>query len=330
MYASLIRPLLVSDTTFMTVDYSKKFSGNVDAFGRTLVLYGGTSAERDVSLRSGAAILAALQNSGVAAEGLDVQTDAISKIIEFAPDRVFIALHGPGGEDGKIQAVLDCLNIPYTGSDHAASALAMDKLKTKQVWQSLGLVTPEYASLNASSDWDAVLSRLGGEGFVKPAHEGSSIGMSIVSSAEELMQAYQKASEYDAKVLVERRIVGNEYTVAVLNGVALPAIGLKTDHVFYDYDAKYVSDTTEYLCPCGLSDEKEAEIKAIASEAFSAIGCRGWGRVDFMQDSDGAFYLLEVNTVPGMTDHSLVPMAAKQAGVSFDELVLDILSQTLA
>lgn len=263
------------------------------------------------------------------AHGLDVQADAIAKIEAFAPDRVFIALHGPGGEDGKMQAVLDWLAIPYTGSDHAASALAMDKLKTKQVWQSVGLVTPEYASLVENSDWQAVLDSLGGQGFVKPAHEGSSIGMSVVSTAQELKAAYEKAAHYDAKVLVERRIVGREFTVAVLNGVALPAIGLKTDHVFYDYDAKYVSNTTQYLCPCGLTQEKEAELQSIAQQAFAAVGCKGWGRVDFMQDEAGNFYLLEVNTVPGMTDHSLVPMAARQSGIEFNELVLEILAQTL-
>ncbi|ABD80112.1 D-alanine--D-alanine ligase [Saccharophagus degradans] len=313
----------------MTTTYVKKFDGNTAALGRTLVLFGGTSSEREVSLRSGAAVLQALQAGGVDAHGLDVQADAIAKIEAFAPDRVFIALHGPGGEDGKMQAVLDWLAIPYTGSDHAASALAMDKLKTKQVWQSVGLVTPEYASLVENSDWQAVLDSLGGQGFVKPAHEGSSIGMSVVSTAQELKAAYEKAAHYDAKVLVERRIVGREFTVAVLNGVALPAIGLKTDHVFYDYDAKYVSNTTQYLCPCGLTQEKEAELQSIAQQAFAAVGCKGWGRVDFMQDEAGNFYLLEVNTVPGMTDHSLVPMAARQSGIEFNELVLEILAQTL-
>ncbi|MDO6423207.1 D-alanine--D-alanine ligase [Saccharophagus degradans] len=313
----------------MTTTYVKKFDGNTAALGRTLVLFGGTSSEREVSLRSGAAVLQALQAGGVDAHGLDVQADAIAKIEAFAPDRVFIALHGPGGEDGKMQAVLDWLAIPYTGSDHAASALAMDKLKTKQVWQSVGLVTPEYASLAENSDWQAVLDSLGGQGFVKPAHEGSSIGMSVVSTAQELKAAYEKAAHYDAKVLVERRIVGREFTVAVLNGVALPAIGLKTDHVFYDYDAKYVSNTTQYLCPCGLTQEKEAELQSIAQQAFAAVGCKGWGRVDFMQDEAGSFYLLEVNTVPGMTDHSLVPMAARQSGIEFNELVLEILAQTL-
>ncbi|WGO97707.1 D-alanine--D-alanine ligase [Saccharophagus degradans] len=313
----------------MTTTYVKKFDGNTAALGRTLVLFGGTSSEREVSLRSGAAVLQALQAGGVDAHGLDVQADAIAKIEAFAPDRVFIALHGPGGEDGKMQAVLDWLAIPYTGSDHAASALAMDKLKTKQVWQSVGLVTPEYASLAENSDWQAVLDSLGGQGFVKPAHEGSSIGMSVVSTAQELKAAYEKATHYDAKVLVERRIVGREFTVAVLNGVALPAIGLKTDHVFYDYDAKYVSNTTQYLCPCGLTQEKEAELQSIAQQAFAAVGCKGWGRVDFMQDEAGNFYLLEVNTVPGMTDHSLVPMAARQSGIEFNELVLEILAQTL-
>lgn len=313
----------------MTESYSKIFDGDVKRFGRTLVLFGGTSAEREVSLRSGAAVLAALQSAGVRAEGLDVGENAIEQIIEHTPDRVFIALHGTGGEDGKIQAVLDCLGIPYTGSDHAASALAMDKLKTKLIWLSSGLVTPQHASLTAQSHWAEVLAELGGEGFVKPAHEGSSIGMSVVSTAQELETAFKKATQYDARVLVERRIKGREFTVAVLNGVALPAIGLKTNHVFYDYEAKYVSNDTEYLCPCGLTEQKESELQSIALRAFETVGCRGWGRVDFMQDEAGSFYLLEVNTVPGMTDHSLVPMAAKQAGVTFQELVIEILAQTL-
>ena len=270
-------------------------------FGSTVVLYGGLSAEREISLQSGQAVLQGLQKKGVNATGIDVAENAVEQIIQHQPDRVFIALHGPGGEDGKIQAVLDWMRIPYTGSNHSASALAMDKLRTKQVWSSLNLPTPQYRCVNENSNWREVVDSLSGDVFVKPAHEGSSLGMSSAASATELEQAYRKARQYDVNVLVEQRIRGAEYTIAILNGVALPPIKLRTDHTFYDFDAKYKSDTTEYICPCGLEQDKERELKQIALDAFNAIGCSGWGRVDVMADASGNFYLLEVNTVPGMT-----------------------------
>ncbi len=311
----------------MQEQYQKKFTGDATVFGNTVVLYGGLSAEREISLQSGQAVLQGLQHKGVKVTGIDVAENAVEQIVQQRPERVFIALHGPGGEDGKIQAVLDWLKIPYTGSKHSASALAMDKLRTKQVWNSVELPTPRHLCVTENSDWQKVIHTLGGEVFIKPAHEGSSLGMSSAASAVELKQAYEKARQYDSSVLVEQRIKGPEYTVAILNGVALPPIMLRTDHTFYDYDAKYRSDTTEYICPCGLEEQKERALKQLALDAFDAIGCSGWGRVDVMADAAGNFYLLEVNTVPGMTSHSLVPMAAKQAGLGFDDLVVEILTQ---
>ena len=309
--------------------YQKIFSGDASVFGSTAVLYGGLSAEREVSIKSGKAVLAAMLQRGVAAVGIDAAQDIVKKLLEVNPDRVFIALHGPGGEDGKIQAVLEWLGIPYTGSAHAASALAMDKLQTKRVWQSIDLPTPKFSELNAHSDWKNIVETLSGEVFVKPVHEGSSIGMGIASTAEELEKFYQVAARYDAEVIAEKRIIGTEYTTTILNGQVLPTILLKPANSFYDYDAKYQSDKTQYICPCGLGNAKLDELEQLAYTAFNKIGCKGWGRVDIMADHSGNFYLLEVNTVPGMTDHSLVPMAAKQVGLNFDDLVLEILMQTV-
>lgn len=297
--------------------------------GRVGVLFGGQSAEREISLQSGGAVLAALEQAGVDFVALDVGENAIADIQAANIDRAFIALHGPGGEDGRIQAVLEYLHIPYTGSDVQSSALAMDKLRSKQLWRGVGLSTPDFSVLTANTDWQAVLERLGGEVMVKPAHEGSSIGMARVQSATELQAAYQDAASYDACVIAERLITGAEYTVAVLEGVALPPIKLETDHRFYDFDAKYVAEDTRYLCPCGLTPAKEQELKELALNAFFALGCRGWGRIDVMADKQQNFYLLEVNTVPGMTSHSLVPMAAKAQNLSFMELVLAILRASL-
>ena len=297
--------------------------------GRVGVLLGGTSSEREVSLQSGAAVVAALADAGVDHVAIDIGPNAIADIQSAKIDRAFLALHGAGGEDGRIQALLEYLQIPYTGSGVQASALAMDKLRTKQLWRGVHLSTPDFAILGAQSDWQQVLSQLGGEAMVKPAHEGSSIGMSRVNSAEGLAQAYSDAAVYDGSVIAERLIVGGEYTVAILGGEALPPIKLETDHIFYDYDAKYIADDTRYLCPCGLSPQKEREIKALALAAFNSVGCDGWGRVDVMADKELNFYLLEVNTAPGMTSHSLVPMAAKVHGLSFAELVLTILRSSL-
>lgn len=298
--------------------------------GRVGVLFGGQSSEREISLQTGAAVMAALDELGIEYLGIDVGPTAIADIQAAKLDRAFIALHGPGGEDGRIQAVLEYLQIPYTGSDVQSSALAMDKLRSKQLWCGIGLPTPEYAVLEADSDFPSVLKQLGGEAIVKPAHEGSSIGMARVQSPEELAEAYKAAAHYDGSVLVERLISGGEYTVAILAGRALPPIKLETDHRFYDFDAKYLAEDTRYLCPCGLPKEREQELQSLALKAFSSLGCRGWGRVDVMEDKAGKFYLLEVNTIPGMTSHSLVPMAAKAAGLSFAQLVLTILRNSLS
>ena len=299
---------------------------DVKAFGRVAVLYGGTSAEREVSLKSGAAVLAALQGAGVDAFGIDAGDDLVERLIAERPDRVFIALHGRGGEDGSLQGVLESLKIPYTGSGVMASALGMDKLRTKQVWQSLGLPTPAYAVLRDESECAAVVEQLGTPLIIKPIHEGSSIGMAKVHSLEELQAAWKEARNYDDIALVEQWVTGAEFTVGILDRQVLPAIRLSTPNTFYDYQAKYLASDTQYQCPCGLSEEREAELAEICLRAFDAVGCRGWGRVDVMQDGNGTFYLLEVNTAPGMTDHSLVPMAAAANGLSFTDLVLAILA----
>lgn len=301
-----------------------------EKLGRVGVLFGGTSAERDVSLKSGAAVCQALSDAGVNVIALDLGENAVEQIIAAKLDRAFIALHGVGGEDGRMQALLEFLNIPYTGSGVEASAIAMDKLRTKQIWRGMPLPTPDFIELSETCDWSSALSQLGGEAMVKPAHEGSSIGMSRVASSGELRKAFIDAAKYDSKVLAERLIVGAEYTVAILNGEALPAIKLETDHSFYDYEAKYVTGDTRYLCPCGLTDDREQELRALALQAFNSIGCKTWGRVDFMADQSGRFTLLEVNTVPGMTASSLVPMAAKARGISFEQLVLSVLLATLS
>lgn len=298
--------------------------------GRVGVLFGGTSAEREVSLKSGAAVCQALSDAGVNVIALDLGENAVEQIIAAKLDRAFIALHGVGGEDGRMQALLEFLNIPYTGSGVEASAIAMDKLRTKQIWRGMPLPTPDFIELSETCDWSSALSQLGGEAMVKPAHEGSSIGMSRVASSGELRKAFIDAAKYDSKVLAERLIVGAEYTVAILNGEALPAIKLETDHSFYDYEAKYVTGDTRYLCPCGLTDDREQELRALALQAFNSIGCKTWGRVDFMADQSGRYTLLEVNTVPGMTASSLVPMAAQARGISFEQLVLSVLLATLS
>ncbi|WP_039914855.1 D-alanine--D-alanine ligase [Cellvibrio mixtus] len=303
--------------------------------GRVGVLYGGLSAEREVSLQSGAAVIAALQEAGIDHIAIDVSENVIADIQAAKIDRAFLILHGPGGEDGRIQALLEFLHIPYTGSDVQSSALAMDKVRTKYLWTGLSansaikLPTPEFAVLTHGSDFAEVLTKLNGEAMVKPANEGSSIGMSRVKTAEELEAAFNTATQFQGSVLVERLIVGAEYTVAILDGEALPPIKLETHHSFYDYDAKYIAEDTRYLCPCGLSVEKEQALKKLALDAFNALGCRGWGRVDVMADAQQNFYLLEVNTAPGMTSHSLVPMAAKAVGLSFAELVLTVLRASL-
>jgi D-alanine-D-alanine ligase len=300
-----------------------------ESFGRVAVLFGGKSAERAVSLKSGQAVLEALQGGGVDAFGIDVGDDFLQRLVSEKIDRAFIVLHGRGGEDGTMQGLLECLEIPYTGSGVLASALAMDKLRTKQVWQSLGLPTPRHAVLGSEADCISAATELGFPLIVKPAHEGSSIGMAKVTSVDELIAAWNAASTYDSQVLVEQWIQGPEFTVASLRGQVLPPIGLGTPHSFYDYDAKYLASDTQYRIPCGLDAAKEQELKALTARACEAVGIAGWARTDVMQDADGQFWLLEVNTVPGMTDHSLVPMAARAAGLDFQQLVLAILADSV-
>ena len=301
----------------------------IEQLGRVAVLYGGVSAEREISLLSGSAVIKALNEAGVQVEPVDIGKNALAQLQQLKVDRAFIALHGAGGEDGKIQALLEYLGIPYTGSGISASALCMDKLRTKQLWRGVGLPTPAYTVLRADSDWQQVMESLGGLVMVKPSHEGSSIGMAKVASAGELAMAFENASRFDSVVLAERYISGAEYTVAILNDLALPPIKLETHHQFYDFHAKYEANDTRYICPCGLPAEKEKQLRDLSFAAFEAVGAKGWGRVDVMADQAGDFYLLELNTVPGMTSHSLVPMAAKAAGYTFNQLVLAILRQTL-
>ena len=298
-------------------------------FGRVAVLYGGTSSERDISLLTGAAIIQALEILGVETVAIDIQQNALEAIAKADVDRAFIALHGPGGEDGTLQGALECLKIPYTGSGVMASALAMDKLRCKQLWKGIGLATTDFSALNQSTDWQATMNQLGGSVVVKPACEGSSVGMSIAKSAQQLEQAWQLAAQYDAKVLAEPQLTGDEYTVAILDGKALPSIRIQANATFYDYEAKYNSDKTEYFCPSGLNAEREQELAQLSIDAFNSIDGRGWGRVDVMADQNGRFNLLEVNTVPGMTSHSLVPMAGLAAGLKFEDVVRAILEGSL-
>ena len=294
-------------------------------FGKIGVLYGGESAERAISLRSGHAVLDALKQAGADVTGIDVRfNDQLFKQLSHI-DTAFIALHGRGGEDGVVQGLLEVLNIPYTGSGVTASAIAMDKLKTKLMWSGLGLATPAFKSVQCGDELDGLLVKLGGTVMVKPPLEGSSIGMSKASKESELQVAIEKAKEHDEAVLVEQWITGREFTCSILNGRALPVIRLQTPNQFYDFDAKYSATTTDYLIPSGLSAEQEQELQALSLAAFDAIGCKGWGRVDAMMDENGKFWLLEVNTVPGLTDHSLVPMAAKAVNMTFEDLIVAIL-----
>lgn len=297
-------------------------------FGKVAVLFGGSSAERAVSLNSGKAVLAGLQRAGVDAHPFDPAERDLSDLRTEKFTRAFIALHGRHGEDGTVQGALELMGIPYTGSGVMASAIAMDKWRCKLIWQAGGLPVPEYEALTAPTDWEALVAHLDLPLFVKPASEGSSVGISKVRKVEELPQAWAEAARHDTVVLAERQIGGGEYTVAVLNGRALPVIKIEPARDFYDYEAKYLRDDTRYVCPCGLAEEDEASMQALALEAFSLIGGRGWGRVDMLRDEAGNTYLLEANTSPGMTDHSLVPMAARAAGLDFDALVLEILRGT--
>jgi D-alanine-D-alanine ligase len=295
--------------------------------GKVAVLLGGNSAERAVSLNSGKTVIDALQSLGMNVVPVDpAQLDWAAQLAGV--NMAFIILHGPGGEDGSMQGALQTLGIPYTGSGVLGSALAMDKKRSKQLWQGIGLSTSGFATLDANTDWQDVIDRFG-KVFVKPACEGSSIGMSSADNADALRQSFELARQYAGDVLAERFVDGPEYTVAVLGDKALPSIRLETENEFYDYEAKYISDDTRYHCPSGLSAAEEAEIAALALRAFQSLGCSVWGRVDVMRDSAGRFYVLEVNTVPGMTSHSLVPMAAAATGMTIAELVKRIVELSL-
>ena len=294
-------------------------------FGRVAVLMGGTAAERPVSLKSGAAVFAALQRKGVDVVAIDVIGSPFDALAGSKIDRVFNIIHGRGGEDGVLQSVLEVMGIPYTGSRVLASALSMDKLRTKLCWLGYDLPTPKWHLLKNAKDIDICIERLGFPVIVKPAQEGSSIGMSKANNKDELVKALAVASEFECDVYAESWVVGKEYTVALLDGKALPAIRLETPNAFYDFEAKYHANTTQYHCPCGLPADQEQKLQALAVKAGEVIGINGWSRVDVFIDSSGQAQLIEINTVPGMTDHSLVPMAAKQAGIEFDDLVWKIL-----
>lgn len=298
-------------------------------FGKVAVLYGGWAAERPVSLKSGAAVLEALQASGVDAHGIDVGRNVISVLQNGNYDRIFNILHGTGGEDGVIQGALEILGIPYTGCGVMASAISMDKLMTKRVWAGAGLPTPAYRVLGADTDFAAVVDGLGLPLMVKPVTEGSSIGLSKVTEAGALQAAYHRAAECCEVVIAEQWVAGAEYTAGILAGESLPLVRLEVPGEFYDFDAKYVSNDTRYHCPCGLDGAAGQSMQSLAQQAFAAVGGRGWGRVDMMLDADGRPWLIEVNTTPGMTGHSLVPMAAKAAGMDFNALVVRILETTL-
>ena len=308
---------------------------DVQSFGRVGVLLGGRSGEREISLMSGNGVLEALISKGVDAHPFDPGLRCPTELAKEKFDRVFISLHGRYGEDGTIQGLLELLNLPYTGSGVLASALAIDKIVTKQVWISNGLATPEFEELTADSDWNAVAKKLGLPLIVKPAHEGSSLGLTKVKSADELPAAYKLAAGLDTKVIAETCIVGDELTCPLVgqgdSAEALPVIKIIPPQANYDFYNKYFSDETQYLCPTGLAPEVNDRVQELALAAYKALGCRTWGRADVMLDQKtGKPYLLEMNTSPGMTSHSLVPMAAKAAGVSYADLVLWLLSQTLS
>ncbi len=297
-------------------------------FGRVAVLMGGWAAERDVSLVSGKAVLDGLLRRGVDAHGIDAGKDVLTVLAGGGYDRVFNILHGRGGEDGVIQGALEILGLPFTGSGVMGSAIAMDKYRTKLLLQALGLPTPGFALIQTEDDF-AAACELGFPLMVKPALEGSSIGMSRADDPDQLRTAWATAAQYDSHVMAECWVSGAEYTAAILGRDPLPLIKLETSHAFYDYNAKYVADDTRYLIPCGLDQASESQLQALALRAFDVVGASGWGRVDILMDAQGQPWLIEVNTVPGMTSHSLVPMAAKAVGIDFDELVWRILAQTL-
>jgi D-alanine-D-alanine ligase len=293
--------------------------------GKVAVLFGGTSAEREVSLMSGRAVLAALQAAGVDAHGFDPAERDLLLLKQEGFERAFIALHGRGGEDGTVQGALELMGIPYTGSGVMASALAMDKWRTKMIWLASGLPTPRYAMLDAATDWEAVVRELGLPIFVKPVHEGSSMGATKVTAADQLQAAWELAARYDDLVIAEEFIAGTELTAPFINGQVLPLVRISAPDGNYDYQNKYFTDDTRYDCPCGLPAAQEAALQALVMKSASVLGCRGWGRADLILTADGRPYLLEMNTSPGMTAHSLVPMSASVAGLDFGALCLEIL-----
>jgi D-alanine-D-alanine ligase len=299
-------------------------------FGSVAVLLGGGSSEREISLLSGKAVLAALKRRGVDAQAFDPAQRPLADLLSLKIERVWIALHGPGGEDGTVQGALEFLGVPYTGSGVLGSAIGMDKLRSTRLAQAAGVATPEFVVLRAAADLDLALKRLGLPLIVKPATQGSSVGMTRVEMAAELPEAWNAARRIEPTVFAERWITGAEYTVGILQGQALPSIRIETPRSFYDYEAKYFRDDTRYFCPSGLPAAAEAQLAQLALTSYEACGAEGWGRADFMMDRDGKPMLLEINTVPGMTDHSLVPMAAKSVGIDFDELVWRVLETSLA
>ncbi len=315
----------------MSMVYPERIVINhAEQFGRVAVLLGGSSAEREVSLVTGAAVLAALQARGVDAHAVDPSESSLDVLHAGGYQRVWNALHGRGGEDGVIQGALETMGIPYTGSGVLGSALSMDKLRSKQLFTAVGLDTPPYQLLDSEADLLAAGKNLGWPMIVKPANEGSSVGMARAENMQELRQAWELARDYDDCVLAESWITGGEYTASILQGAALPLIRIEAANVFYDYQAKYESDETRYFCPSGLDADLESKFQKAAMRAFNAIAASGWGRVDFMLDAQGRAMFLEVNTVPGMTSHSLVPMAAKVAGLDFEELVWRILETSFS
>jgi D-alanine-D-alanine ligase len=298
-------------------------------FGKVAVLMGGESAERLISLESGKAVHAALCDVGIDAHAIDFDKNEFHKLINNGFDRVFIALHGRGGEDGTIQGALESIGLPYTGSDVMSSALAMDKIRSKAIWRDAGLPTPDVVEINQASNWAQIVEEIKLPIMVKPVREGSSVGASKVSYADDLSTAWEQANQFDGRVMAESWVEGDEYTVSILGDIVLPMIKLETKRDFYDYQAKYEDDDTKYICPCGLDENTEKTLGNLALQANQLLGVSGWSRVDLMIGDSNQPWLIEVNTVPGMTSHSLVPMAAKQAGISFERLAVQILATSL-
>lgn len=300
-----------------------------EVFGKVVVLMGGNSAEREISLVTGNNILNALKKNGIDAVGLDVHDDVVENLRQMKPDRAFIALHGPGGEDGSIQGLLNYMNIPFTGSDVAGCAITLEKSYSKLIWSSIGIPTLKFRVVaDVESAIDA-MNEFGLPLCIKPTNDGSSVGVTKVTDPSQLPEAFNKAFSFNQRVMIEPWIDGFEYTVGILGNTPLPVIEIQTPRAFYDFDAKYNEDSTVYICPSDLSPAKEKELQDLSLQAFQIVGCSGWGRVDLVADKNGNYFILEVNTVPGMTDHSLVPKAANVLGISFEQLVVQILSYTL-